>query len=366
MAQMRVATHAGHLGADHIMAAVLMLFDHVIGQGRIKAWPAAARFELGRGVEQGRITAHTAIGAGALGKAGMAKGPFSCRAAGDLKGQFPKLRQPFGIGFHHLVHRLLLHGAARHCLLQTGALVARLAEGPEDIARAQELRHLCFRAARGLDRVGGREADGFDDLCQHVLIEDASGRLLGGFRAMILPADQIAGSYSAQFYDLTPISTQPGPMMELGRFCTHPEASDPDVLRLALAAITRLVEWAGVTLMFGCSSFAGADPARHAEALAHLGRHHLAPAGQGPGRRGVACVTLPNLAADPRRALAALPPLLRSYLTLGGWVSDHAVIVPDLDTLHVFTAVEVARIPPARARALRALVSAAAGLGQNS
>jgi hypothetical protein len=73
-------------------------------------------------------------------------------------------------------------------------LVARLADGPEDIARAQELRHLCFRAARGLDRVGGREADGFDDLCQHVLIEDASRRLLGGFRAMTLPADQIAGS----------------------------------------------------------------------------------------------------------------------------------------------------------------------------
>ena len=105
-------------------------------------------------------------------------------------------------------------------LVQTVALVARLAEGPQDISRAQELRHLCFRAARGLDRVGGREADAFDDLCQHVLIEDRSGRLLGGLRAMILPAAQIGDSYSAQFYDLTPISTQPGPMMELGRFCT--------------------------------------------------------------------------------------------------------------------------------------------------
>jgi putative hemolysin len=183
---------------------------------------------------------------------------------------------------------------------------------------------------------------------------------------MILLADQIGGSYSAQFYDLTPFSAQPGPMMELGRFCTHPEASNPDVLRLALAAITRLVEGAGVTLMFGCSSFTGADPARHAEALAHLGRNHLAPVGQGPGRRGVACVTLPNLVADPRRALAALPPLLRSYLTMGGWVSDHAVIDPDLDTLHVFTAVEVARIPPARARALRALAGVGAGADQNS
>jgi putative hemolysin len=240
-------------------------------------------------------------------------------------------------------------------LVQTGALVARLANGPSDIARAQELRHLCFRAARGLSAPGGREVDRFDDLCQHVLIEDGLGGLLGGFRALILPVPRIGESYSAQFYDLTPLSTQPGPMLELGRFCTHPEASDPDVLRLALAAITRLVETAGVTLMFGCTSFPGADPDRHASALAYLGQHHLAPAGKGPGRRGVASVTLPKLADDKGRTAPALPPLLRSYLALGGWVSDHAVIDPDLDTLHVFTAVEVARIPPARVRALRAL-----------
>ncbi|MBA4351813.1 MAG: ornithine-acyl-ACP acyltransferase, partial [Rhodobacter sp.] len=35
------------------------------------------------------------------------------------------------------------------------------------------------------------------------------------------------------------------------------------------------------------------------------------------------------------------------------WVSDHAVLDPDLDTLHVFTAVEIAAIPPVRARLLR-------------
>jgi hypothetical protein len=46
---------------------------------------------------------------------------------------------------------------------------------------------------------------------------------------------------------------------------------------------------------------------------------------------------------------------LRSYLGLGGWVGDHAVIDRDLDTLHVFTCVEVDRIPPARAASLRAL-----------
>ena len=36
-----------------------------------------------------------------------------------------------------------------------------------------------------------------------------------------------------------------------------------------------------------------------------------------------------------------LPPLLKFYLRLGGKVSDHLVIDKDLDTLHVFTFVDL-------------------------
>ena len=239
--------------------------------------------------------------------------------------------------------------------LQKGSLVARLAGTAADVARAQELRHLCFLAERGMCRPGGRDVDAFDAACSHVLIEGPDGRLLACFRLMFLQAGHIGDSYSAQFYDLGPLSRQAGTVMELGRFCIDPAVTDPDVLRLSWAAITQLVDARGVTVMFGCTSFAGADPALHAEALAHLRQAHLAPEGLGPGRLGCRVIGLPDLPADPRRALAAMPPLLRSYLGLGGWVSDHAVADPDLDTLHVFTAVEVARIPPARARALRAL-----------
>lgn len=56
---------------------------------------------------------------------------------------------------------------------------------------------------------------------------------------------------------------------------------------------------------------------------------------------------------DTGRAVRAMPPLLRSYLLMGGWVSDHAVIDAELNTLHVFTGVEVARVPEARARRMR-------------
>lgn len=240
--------------------------------------------------------------------------------------------------------------------LNKGQFTARLATSPADIARAQELRHLCFLASRGLCRPGGRDEDPFDALCQHVLIEDAAGRVLSCFRLMFLPAVRIGDSYSAQFYDLSALENLACMTMELGRFCIHPAEHDPDILRLAWAAITRAVDAEGVGMMFGCTSFPGADPALHRAALAHLARHHLAPLPLAPVRKGQA-VDLPDSPSDSVQALAGLPPLLRSYLTMGGWVSDHAVIDAELDTLHVFTAVEVARIPPARARALRALAT---------
>mgnify|MGYP006206379873 CR=1 FL=1 len=49
----------------------------------------------------------------------------------------------------------------------------------------------------------------------------------------------------------------------------------------------------------------------------------------------------------------AMPPLLKTYLLMGGWVSDHAVVDRDLNTLHVFTGLEIRAIPEGRARALR-------------
>ena len=86
-------------------------------------------------------------------------------------------------------------------------------------------------------------------------------------------------------------------------------------------------------------------------------RGHLAPDQWRPEPRPAAYpyARLITATPDPRAGLLALPPLLRTYLAMGGWVSDHAVQDHDLDTLHVFTAVEIARIPPARARALRAI-----------
>ena len=236
--------------------------------------------------------------------------------------------------------------------LTRGIYTARLALSPTDLAASLALRQLCFRAGRRLPGAAS-DNDSFDTACQHMMVT-AGDDLVAGFRVQVFDKGQsLSDSYAAQFYDLTRFQAQPGPLVEIGRFCLHPAHADPDILRLAWAALTRLVDAAQASMLFGCSSFDGADPARHLPALAYLARHHLGPVTLRPDRTAAASIDLRAL-PDPG-PVPPLPALLRTYLAMGGWVSDHAVVDHDLDTMHVFTALDLAAIPPARARALRAL-----------
>lgn len=247
-----------------------------------------------------------------------------------------------------------------------GIYRARLATTPPDLRAAQRLRWRCFHGRGGaLDDGTQLDADALDPECSHMLVEDRrDGSLVCCFRFLPLTdGSQIARSYSAQFYDLDALSRFDGPMVEVGRFCIDPDRHDPDIVRMAWAAMTRFVDEAGIEMLFGCSSFAGCEPAPHAEAFAMLKDRHLAP------RRWWPRVKAPRVfrfasalrrhTADPKRAMAAMPPLLRSYLAMGGWVSDHAVVDSELRTMHVFTGVEIRAIPPARKRMLAALLDSA-------
>lgn len=245
--------------------------------------------------------------------------------------------------------------------IHKGRYTLRLAESAGDLHAAQRLRWLCFVGGRrGTDDPGALDADAHDARCRHMLIEDrAAGVLVATFRLLVLPGGSgIGTSYAAQHYDLSRLAAYDAPMIEVGRFCIHPAHSDPDILRLAWAGLTSVVDRERAGLLFGCSSFMGTDAEGHAEAFAMLGARHLAP------RRWLPRVKAPEVfrfarlwrrRPDARQAMAAMPPLLRSYLMMGGWVSDHAVLDRQLDTMHVFTGLEIAAIPPARARALRLL-----------
>lgn len=234
----------------------------------------------------------------------------------------------------------------------------RLAHSPEDVRAAQRLRFLAFNPGHG---TGGIDADAHDEICTHILIEEqATGRLICCFR--MLPLDdggQIERSYSAQFYELSALGAFAAPMVEMGRFCIHPRARDPDILRLAWAAMTRVVDDNGVEMLFGCSSFRGTDAEPYRDAFAMLQERHLAPRRWWPRVKAPSVFRfaqkLRRREPDAKLAMGRMPPLLRTYLAMGGWVSDHAVVDPHMNTLHVFTGLEISAISPARKRLLRAV-----------
>ena len=169
----------------------------------------------------------------------------------------------------------------------------------------------------------------------------------------------VAKCYSAQFYDLEALLSFKGPMIELGLFCIHPDAQHPDIIRIVWAALAAYVDECQISMLFGCTSFAGTDTSVHQEVFELLGKRHTAPSLWAPQvkSRDVFNFKRDGRAEfDTKQALARMPPLLRTYLLMGGWVSDHAVFDRKLETMHVFTAVDINAIPKAHKRLLRALV----------
>ncbi len=235
-----------------------------------------------------------------------------------------------------------------------GGLAVGLARDEEDLAAVQRLRAVRFRGAKGVS-----DMDRFDPHCLHLLVRKSAQKdVLAAARLRLLAGPvQLSDSYSAQFYDLGVIGRSGQRCMEIGRICIDAaHVHDPDILRAVLAGLTRLSLQTQADMLVGCASFRGADPERHSEALAYLAANHIGPETLRPGQGAEHILPLPNgTPTDATAGLKQVPALLRLYLGLGGWVSDHAVIDRDLDTLHVFAAVETAAIPPKRLRALHLL-----------
>ncbi|HQY44110.1 MAG TPA: GNAT family N-acyltransferase [Paracoccaceae bacterium] len=225
--------------------------------------------------------------------------------------------------------------------LYVGPYVASPVEDEDGLKACLALRREVFRKGQAEDR------DRFDDFSCHVLLTDwRDDRPVACFRYRVLSARDLSRSYTAQFYDLTALAGQVGQMADLGRIAVTQGAGrgDPDLLRLLLAALTRIALAERVRRIFGCSSFAGADVARHAPALAWLRAHQRLP------------IAVAAWQAEDRPAAlpdgSKVPPLLRSYLAMGAQVADEPVVDHALDTVHVFTALDLALIPQPRARSL--------------
>ncbi|MFD1624883.1 GNAT family N-acetyltransferase [Azospirillum griseum] len=233
--------------------------------------------------------------------------------------------------------------------LRMGSLEVRLAETAAEIDWAQALRYRVFydeMAAIPSDAMKARlrDFDPFDALCDHLLVIDhARGNgpemVVGTYRLIRRPAaEQVGRFYSSDEYDISPLASYPGEVLELGRSCVDAGYRTRGSMQLLWRGIASYVFQHDIALMFGCASLPGTDPAALAEPLAYLHHHHLAPpelrATALPDRY-VSMNLMEKDRIDPRRALNVLPPLIKGYLRLGGFVGDGGVIDHQFNTTDV-------------------------------
>ncbi|MFI4987646.1 MAG: GNAT family N-acetyltransferase [Alphaproteobacteria bacterium] len=233
-------------------------------------------------------------------------------------------------------------------------LEVRLAQDRTEIEAAMALRYRVFyeeMSAKPSAEIAARrlDFDRFDGACDHLLVVDndkcnAEERVVGTYRLIRRAAAAAAGGfYSESEYDIGQLKDYPGEILELGRSCVDANYRTRGTMQLLWKGIADYVWKYDVALMFGCGSLPGTDPSVHAMALTYLYNYHLAP----PGLRARA---LPSrfvemrqrdpATVNPRRALAELPPLIKGYLRIGGFVGDGAVIDYQFNTTDVLILVK--------------------------
>ncbi|MEA2779032.1 MAG: L-ornithine Nalpha-acyltransferase [Rhodospirillaceae bacterium] len=248
--------------------------------------------------------------------------------------------------------------AAKPVDIRAGAIELRLAESEEEIRAAQALRYRVFYEEMSAEPTADmsavrRDFDSFDDYCDHLLVidrelgEGAAG-VVGTYRLLRHAAATRRGQfYSVDEYDISNILAFPGEILELGRSCIDAAHRQRAVMQLMWRGIADYVMYHEIGLMFGCASLPGIDPKQHELALSYLFHNHLAPANLRPRAlpdRYVDMQMLPREQIDARAALTQLPPLIKGYLRLGGFVGDGAVIDRQFHTIDVSIVVVTDRV----------------------
>lgn len=242
-----------------------------------------------------------------------------------------------------------------------GHLETRLARNAREIDAAQAVRYRVFveemKAQLPPDAMRrGRDVDAYDAFCDHLLVLDRSlegdpeDQIVGTYRLLRQEIAMVNGGfYSASEFAIEALlARHPDKrFMELGRSCVLPEYRTKRTVELLWQGNWAYALKHGVSAMFGCASFPGVHPESHALALSFLYHNVLAKGDWAVG-------ALPHLARDmdlmpveavnPKKALMALPPLIKGYLRLGAMVGESAVVDQAFNTTDVLIVLPIASI----------------------
>ena len=212
---------------------------------------------------------------------------------------------------------LLAHAAAPTAR-PAAAYRARLATSAADLQASQALRFTVFNLELDEGLVQsydtGLDADPFDAVCDHLIVEDTrDGAVVGTYRIQTgLRARDALGYYSEREFDFSPFEPLRAEILELGRACVHQKHRNFAVLNLLWKGIGSYARDQGARYLIGCSSITSQDSAQGAAAYQRL-LPKLAPMAWRTVPRPEFACPLQSVAAEAPR----IPRLLSAYLAMG-------------------------------------------------
>jgi len=213
-----------------------------------------------------------------------------------------------------------------------------LSTDPALIDAAQRLRHDVFTSEPGFELAGaidGRDADRFDEYCDHLLVrEDNSGELVGCYR-MLPPPGAIAagGLYTATEFDVEGIDPLRPSLVEMGRAVVREDHRNGGVVLLMWAGILAYLDRCGYDYVAGCVSVPvqgceGDAPGSQIRGVRDfVRRRHAALYTVHPYRPVI--IDGSGLDDIDPPARVSVPPLMRGYLRLGAQVCGEPAHDPD-------------------------------------
>jgi putative hemolysin len=231
--------------------------------------------------------------------------------------------------------------------LESPDFIARLALTEEDRAAAYRLRFLVFNLEmnEGLESAfaDGYDKDRFDDVCDHLIVEDrVTGAIVGTYRMQMGDvAGRHFGYYSEQEFCFAPYEAMRSQIVELGRACIHRDYRSSDVLHLLWQGIARYALMNGARYMMGCCSLTSQDAEMGHAVYASLRGWMVEPRLQTVATEAFA---LPAVEVTTGEVQA--PKLLRAYLTIGAKICSGPAIDREFRTIDFLTLLDLQTLHP--------------------
>ncbi|MEO4028608.1 GNAT family N-acyltransferase [Chromobacterium vaccinii] len=225
-------------------------------------------------------------------------------------------------------------------------LAVRLALGAEDIRRAQKLRFEVFAGEMGAELASaelGIDRDEYDELCDHLIVEDHNtGMVVGTYRMLPPAAARRAPSlYSEHEFDLSRLSNLRDNLIEVGRSCVHRDFRSGAVIALLWSGLADYVQQQGGAYLAGCASVSLTDGGHQAVSLyRQLEGQYLSPAEW----RVFPHLPLPLDRVIDDSAPVPLPPLIKGYLRAGAHVCGEPAWDPDFNCADFFMLLPMSRL----------------------